>query len=188
MIGDFIGPSIVALVARAREYRETVWMDFNGTPVYADRKSNPARLSTWWKEQQRQKSLAYWASPEGVAQAEQDRIAQLDREMKTERLVSRLYSLDFTDLEELMSYFEQMESSAGLGWFNRRKVVKVFKQHGFRANENLGDKLDEGDRENMARYLIGQALDSIRGAGAIPGAYTMFLEQWRERFTPSPVS
>ena len=64
----------------------------------------------------------------------------------------------------------------------RETIVSAFEAKGFVAGANCGSDYRDGDRDNMFRYLVGQALDGLKKGPSIHPIINDFAQKWRERF------
>ena len=69
---------------------------------------------------------------------------------------------------------------------DRERIIATFGAHGYVSGVNCGDAFDAEDRENVARWLIGQCLANLVSVGAIHGIVHKFADDWIEKFeTPT---
>ena len=54
----------------------------------------------------------------------------------------------------------------------------LFGEHGYEPGVNTGDDFAVDDRENVGRYIIGQALDGIRSVGSPHPIIHKFATDW----------
>ncbi len=153
---------------------ETYTGDFGGITLVANPGDTSESVEVQWWRQSDAKSEAYRNSPEGERAARQAAINELMRRFET---------LDYEDLDQLVQFFDDMaEPSDHIGTSDRWRIVDAFAEHGLVASMNSRDKFDGEDRENYAKYLIGQALGSLSFLGLIMSPYSVHAAQWRDKF------
>jgi hypothetical protein len=93
------------------------------------------------------------------------------------RRIEEIETLDFTDLNAVITWLEQMD---GIGSKDMRKqrivILTALRRRRFVANVNCGAQFDESNKENFARYIIGQAMANN---GVIDDRH---VRAWREKF------
>ncbi|MCK9197977.1 MAG: hypothetical protein M0P49_00010 [Bacilli bacterium] len=106
-------------------------------------------------------------------------------EKKCDALIKKLPNLNFEGNVAILDWLCEFQSSSNcIGIpFEPFFILGTFAEHGYFPNVNLEKKdFDENDRDNYARYLIGQGLDDIRLIGAIDPDIHQFTKEWKERF------
>lgn len=103
--------------------------------------------------------------------------------------LARLETLDFQDFDGLIRWFcEAQPFSDSINQpFPAQKVLQVFRSHGFLPGVNQGDAFNARDRENMARFIIGSALEGLDFCGSIHPSIHRFARQWLE-LHPTPAA
>lgn len=96
-----------------------------------------------------------------------------------------LPSLDMNnDCAVLAWVCEMQEPSDHVGVIVRREtIVSAFEKAGYVAGANCGPDYRPGNRDNMFRYLVGQALDGLKNGPAIHPIIHKFADEWRREFT-----
>jgi hypothetical protein len=160
------------------------FMEFNGVRVEAMPGATPDELVASWSAKMEAKAAAYWESPEGKAlKAEQeDRRARI--QSKADALMTALPRLDFTNDVAVLNWLcEMQEPSDHIGVIvPRTKIILEFKKRGYMPNVNCGQDFRPDDRENVFRWLVGQALDGLNGP-AIHGIIHKFAADWKAKFS-----
>lgn len=107
---------------------------------------------------------------------------------KHDELMSGLPHLDFGNDVAVLDWLSAFTESGGDMRVEKqlKKVLVMFAVNGFIPNCNLGKDFDENDRDNHARYIIGQALDGLSSeVGAPPEMIPHLIERWKRKFVPS---
>lgn len=100
-------------------------------------------------------------------------------------LMRELQTVDLRDVAKALDWMVRAEDPLGHGHTkaDRALIVSTFEASGYRAGENVGPAFREDDRDNVARYIIGQAMDGIARMGAPHQIIHLFAERWRARFS-----
>ncbi|OGZ11660.1 MAG: hypothetical protein A3D67_00515 [Candidatus Lloydbacteria bacterium RIFCSPHIGHO2_02_FULL_51_22] len=64
-------------------------------------------------------------------------------------------------------------------------VIATFAAKGYHPNVNCGQDFHGDDRDNFARYIIGQALGNLACVGAIHQVVQRFTNDWKKKFIPA---
>ncbi|MDP1689811.1 MAG: hypothetical protein Q8L52_01230 [bacterium] len=124
-----------------------------------------------------------------LSKAEKLRQAARDIDAKQARmdeLIKHLDTLDFSDVGKVLEWcvaFEELsdtdvERTVG----DTNKIVAKFAEHGYVPGMNTGAEYKEEDKENSAKYIIGQALDGLENAGFISRAIGQSSDDWKAKF------
>jgi len=101
-------------------------------------------------------------------------------------LMLELDELDFSDLLAILHWLSRFQvHSEYLGFTEGMsvEVVSRFAEHGYFENVNTGDDHDETNKENLARYLIGQALSFIKARSYFDNPdYNDMIDNWNTKF------
>ena len=123
------------------------------------------------------------------SKAEKMRQAARDIEAAQEQsneLIKQLDTLDFSDAGKVLEWWAAFEESGNvdvertIGDIN--KIVAKFAAHGYLPGMNTGAEYREEDKENSAKYIVGQALSGRENTGDISGAVHGFYDDWKEKF------
>lgn len=101
-------------------------------------------------------------------------------------LMSKLRTLDFSNDAAVLDWLCAMqEPSDHVGVILRRQtIVQAFESRGFVESANCGKDYEPGNRENMYRYLVGQALNGIKSGPTIHPILHKFVGEWKAQFCP----
>jgi hypothetical protein len=185
LAGTHVTQAIQRMVELATSRNEAVSAEFNGIGLIAEPGDYPATLETFWQSEMNRKAEEHRSSPQGkrlAAEAEQRRV---DDQQTVEFLMKELPNLAFTDLAALIDWMERLaDPSDHIGVsVPKQVIISTFREHGFEPSVNTGDAFNGDDRENFARYLIGQGLSCLDGVGAIHGMFHRFADDWRVKFS-----
>ena len=61
-------------------------------------------------------------------------------------------------------------------------IASIFRERGYVADACTEDAYDGEDRDNAARYIIGQAIANLDRMGAIHPMCGEFVRRWRAKF------
>jgi hypothetical protein len=95
-------------------------------------------------------------------------------------LTQRLEELSFEDLDAILVWIADATTE---GTPKSTDVIRAFVTHGFDINVNAGIDLKVGDRDNYARYIVGQALFDLVKFGHIGREILSPLRAWQEQFS-----
>jgi hypothetical protein len=104
--------------------------------------------------------------------------------------MAKLRTLDFSNDVAVLDWLCAIqEPSNHIGVILRRQtIVHAFESHGFVEGANCGPDYKPGNRENMYRYLVGQALNGIKSGPAIHPIFHKFVGEWKAQFCPEAVA
>ncbi len=187
LAGTHVTEAATALAQLANDHGVIYTGDFNDTTMTARPGDSAGFVQSEWQRESNLSAERYRNSPEGKRAAldAENRKSALQAEM--DALMQRFETLDYENLDELVQFFDDLaEPSDHIGVsFDRQRIVDKFAWHGFVVSMNCGDAFNRDDRENYAKYLIGQALDGLNSIGAIMGIYRKFAAEWRNKFATS---
>jgi hypothetical protein len=142
----------------------------------------PEELVEVWDARLADEAERYRNSPQGRRAAREDADRARIARAETAAAFVALPAVDAADIDAVMEWMIRYARSADHvdsgARFVAPAVLAWFAQHGYVINANVGDAFDGTDRDNVARYLIGQALDGIAVVGS---PHPMFVD-WAERF------
>lgn len=187
--GQSIEQAANALQVRAQSEGREVTMAFNGIELAMGPDTDPKDVvADYWAKTHKQ-AEAYRNSAEGKATAEKtaQHLALMQKTMADG--MARLPQLDFTDLHaviEWLAFVQDASHHTGVQT-PRQEIIETFAAHGFLPSVNCGEDYNEDDRENVARYLIGQALAGLQSVGAIHHIFHDFAADWHLKFDAAKV-
>ena len=95
-----------------------------------------------------------------------------------------LISLDWSDDVAVLDWVCRIQDATDhIGVVVRgAEIVGAFASHGFDVGANCGAEFRPDVRDNVHRYIVGQALDNLAHVGAIHGVIHKFSANWKRRF------
>ena len=188
LVGSHIKESITMLVHEANIHGKCS-IEFNGIELIGKRGDSTDDLMQQWQTLSEERHQAYINSPEYAKQQKENRLEIDKLELKTEYLTRNMLFLDFTDMEAVLDWIcEIQEASDRIGVkIPVENIVSHFESKGFYPNVNLDRDFIENNPENVARYIVGQALDGLQSVGSIHHMVKKFVREWKEKFTTEKV-
>lgn len=83
----------------------------------------------------------------------------------------------WNNVESIISWIEEVANNKNQG-LKETGILEMFAEHGFVPNMNCDEEFNPNDRENVAGWLIGQALDGIQLTGHISLDVLDFMGEW----------
>lgn len=163
-----------------------VVMDFNGVELVVPKgEYNSSDIVEMWKKLRTELSEKYKNSPEGKAAAEASIKDIAEKQRQIDELTNQLDTLDFSNTEKVLDWCAAFQSPSDRIDTKRdkEKILNKFAENGYLPNVNLGSEYKPENKDNSARYLIGQALDGIKQIGAIHQVFHKFYDEWKARFS-----
>lgn len=157
---------------------------FNGIEMTAERSASPAAIVDTFHREQARRLDEYRQSPEHKEAERQANQRRSEAQQTHDTLMARLPTLDMGNDVAVLDWLCQMqEPSDHVGVIVRKQtIIDAFEKAGFRANANCGAAYKPGDRQNMHRYLVGQALAGLKEGPAIHPIIHKFANEWRQQF------
>lgn len=181
--GSHIYRAAIDLVAAAKKHGRASGM-FNDIELTATPDTEPDAIVAHYDRECETRATAYKNSPEGKRAAREAQERRTAAQATHDALMSRLPTLDWSDDAAILKWLcdmQQPSDHVGVA-VSRNVIVSEFEKRGYRVGENCGKDYKDGDRENMVRYLIGQALDGLKNGPAIHPILHKFAADWRDRF------
>lgn len=182
--GESIDHAAEQLVLRAQKLQYSTSMSFNGVKIAAAPGDKASYLVRHYFRVLNRRRGEYEASPEGKA-ALAERQCRIDaaRAQVASSMLS-LRALDFTNTGALIAWLHEIQDATDTKGSDTpaTDIIKAFTSHGYEVSANCGDGYHAEDKENAARYLIGQALSGLQHIGAIHPIFRKFADEWRVKF------
>ena len=170
------------LVAAAAQHGEAQGI-FNEITLTAQRDTVPGALVDFYHQESERRAEEWRNSPEGrTATAKREADLQTAQETHDAK-VRELATLDFKNDVEVLDWLCSIQDATdhvGVS-VNKVKIINKFRAHGFDPNVNCGKHFKPDDRENVFRWLVGQALDGLQSV-AIHGIIHEFAADWKSKF------
>lgn len=180
--GMHIDNAAKILVAAALEHGEARGT-FNDVELIATAAVSPADVVASFHEQSDARAEAWRASPEGIAYAERQQAEVRAAQQKHGDMVAALDGLDFNSGAAVLDWvcgIQDATDRVGVT-VDRERIISTFAAHGFEPNVNCGGAFKADDRDNVLRWIVGQALDGLRHV-AIHGVIHKFAADWKAKF------
>ena len=186
--GNHINSVATAMCVKSKEIQGPVYSTFNEIRIDATPTSIPEEVVKWYMDECDRRAKTYWDSPEGKAAAQESRNRVDNAQKIIDDAMVDLATLDFTNNSDVIYWFERIRDATDhIGVVTPAdEIINVFEAHAFKANENTGKDFIANDEDNVARYLVGQALECLSatswGPRAIHQIFDKFADDWREKF------
>lgn len=180
-----IDKTVERMIALAKETKGEVRTKFNGIELVATEDSIFENMIEDFKIKMEESRKEYRESPEGQRLKRESEERKQESQQKADALMEELPSLDFNNQEAVLNWIcEFQEPSDHIGVItDNEKVLKIFSENGYQPNVNVGEAFNGEDRDNFARYIVGQALDGLQGnVGAINQIVHKFTDDWKKKF------
>lgn len=158
-------------------------MTFNAVDVQALPDSEPEELVEHYNAESDRRREEYRNSPEGKAAAAERSAEIVAKQSEIDRMQRELAA---ASPDAGHDFF--VDWCARFGWVNddigvsidRSVIISALKSAGYVQNDCTGDQFVEGDRDVMARYIVGQALSCLNGpVGKIHPVVGSFADRYR---------
>ena len=179
--GEHVESAMKRLAAQAPSFCE-----FNGVRVEASPGESPAKLYERWNAGMEEQRRKYEASDE-YKQEQLRRMKEIVQKNDAIRYAAEnLECLDFGDMAAVLQWIDSIADATddiGVDRDPLNGVADRFAEHGLVPNMNTGPDYKKDDRDNVAKYINGQALSFLtRPPYAIHGVWSSFYEKWKTRF------
>lgn len=157
---------------------------FNNIILVAREGTTEADIRADFDRQSEARAEAWRNSPEGQTAAKEREDRRSALQSVADGLMVCLRTLDWKNDAEVLDWCcDIQEPSDYNGVLVRREtIIEIFAKHGYQPNANVGPDYKDGDRENMFRYLVGQALSGLKTGPSIHPIIHKFADDWRARF------
>jgi hypothetical protein len=173
--------AVTGMVHHVAIMGESVQCEFNGVTLIADGNSTVNSIMRHYNDEREKQSQEYYKSDEYKRVLRETEILQ----HKCRKLLDVFfYDLDFSDLEQVLNWlieFQECLERVGVT-FNSELVVHFFERKGFVESANIGINFNLRDKENFARYIIGQSMAFLRQRGCLHQVLLRFIREWKEMY------
>lgn len=158
----------------------------NNVEIVADGASTVDVLLAQWQQKMDDAATAYRNSPEGKAAAERREAEILKAQETHDRLVRDLATLDFKNDVAVLDWLCAIQDSTDHTSVvvDKATILAAFDAAGLKPSVNTGSNFKADDRDNVFRYIVGQALDCLKSV-AIHGIVHKFVADWKAKFLRS---
>ena len=185
MAGENISETAERMIALAKETKGSVTAKFNDIELTATEDSIAEGIVSGFQTKMAEAAATYRSSPEGKCAARESEERKEEAQRKADALMEQLPNLDFANQEAVLNWIcEFQDPSDHIGVVkNQGEVLRIFAEHGYQPSVNTGEAFNGEDRDNFARYIVGQALDGLKGdVGAIHQVVHKFTDDWKKKF------
>lgn len=185
MAGENVSTTAERMIALAKETKGSVRAKFNDIELTATEDSTAEDIVSGFQTKIAEAAETYRKSPEGQRAARESEERKEEAQRKADALMEQLPNLDFSNQEAVLDWIcEFQDPSDYIGVVkDQRKVLEIFAEHGYQPGVNTGEAFNGEDGDNFARYIVGQALDGLRGdVGAIHQVVHKFTDDWKKKF------
>lgn len=152
--------------------------DFNGIMLRARyATTRPEDVAMEYGRRSRAQS-AMW-SPERTARAARWAAEQEATRKRIAAECSALPTIDWTDHAEPLAWIERVVEE---NIPNASGIASIFGERGYVADACTDDAFDGENRDNVARFIVGQAMANLARVGAIHPMCGEFVRRWRSKF------
>lgn len=173
------------MVALASQTKDTVKAEFNDIELTANQDSNAESIVAYYGKEMARRAEVYRNSPDGKKAAREREERKAAAQQKHDDLMRSLPNPNFADDVAVLDWLcEFQDSSDDIGVVKQQDVVlAIFAANGYYPSVNTGKDFNKDNRDNFARYIIGQALDNLQcEVGAIHPIIHKFTDDWKKKF------
>ena len=162
-------------------------MEFNGVDIISNKGDTLDMLIKQYQEMQDKKYQTYINSDEYIEKEKEKKKEIAILTIENVNLMNDLENIDFNNSADILEWICKMEGPNNHNEVNidKYKIISYFEEKGFYPNVNIGDDFIEDDSDNVARYIIGQSLDTLKEYGSINQVAFTFIEKWNKKFNTS---
>lgn len=170
----------------ACETEETAQGTFNDITLTAHKTSTVEGIVADFNTKMAAASEAYRNSPEGRRAAREAEERKQQAQQKHDTLMRQLPNLNFADDVAVLDWLCEFQDPSCFGVGKQQgAVLATFAAHGYYPGVNCGKDFNGDDRDNFARWVIGQALNTLSEFGAIHPIVHKFTDDWKKKFLPA---
>jgi len=186
--GDYIDDVLEKMVQilNDRPQLDGVRTTLNGIVILADKNSTAESLQSEFKRKKRASKRRYRQS--AVAKRKK-RERKAEIRVKKDEVIAQIRTfngIDKSNLDKTIAWlagFQPLSDRIGVvkpsqAFF----IVKTLEGAGYRANENTNEHFNKEDKENVARYIIGQSISMLSTSYAIHPMIVHFSSEWEQKF------
>jgi len=193
LVGENITETARKMILLANQKHNPVVAEFNDIELTAKPSVDTAdNIVKFYQKESSRRAEEYRKSPEGQRAAQEAKERQQQLQAQMDEAMVELPGLDFSDYNTVITWFEKIRDASDHIGVNvpHKQIVATFRQHGYKPGVNTDKDFNGEDKENFARYLIGQALKQLQGVSlgggpkfhAIHHIFHNFATDWRKKF------
>jgi hypothetical protein len=183
--GIDINSVIDQAISRAKEIGGYVGFDFNGTTLVVTEDSKPADVLAAWKADGKKQSEEFKNSAKGQKLIrEREESNRMDQKTIDAHLAYLPHMLKENDIAKAVVWcggFAEVNDNRNLT-YDKMAIIQAFVQAGYHLNINTGVNFNEEDKDNYARYIIGQCLDNLSADMPMMPIAKSFADKWVQKF------
>lgn len=185
LIGEDISETARIMVTMANTANSAFKANFNDCVLIVNPGDKAKDIVKFYNEESNRRTAAYRKSPEAKCAELESEKRKEEAQRKHDALMRQLPNLDFTNDVTVLNWlceFQDPSDHSGVVK-HQNEVLTIFAKHGYQPSVNLGEAFNGEDRDNVARYIIGQALANLQGdVGAIHKIVHVFTASWKKKF------
>jgi len=184
LAGENVSTTAERMVALAKNTDTTVMARFNDVDLTANKHLTAEQIVANFHTMIAAAAEASRNSPEGKRSARESEEQEEKAQRGHDALMELLPNLDFTNQAAVLDWICEFQGpNDHIGVAKRQvDVLKIFAAHGYQPGVNTGETFNGEDNDNVARYIIGQALHGLRGEVGINPVVNKFTDDWKKKF------
>lgn len=157
---------------------------FNDIVLTANPDTRPESIVAAFDHECKARSEAYRNSPEGKAAEAQREHERAEAQAKHDALMRRLPALNFRDQSAVLDWLCAMQAPTDQGGVivRSKTILAAFAKHDFLPGVNCDADFRPESRDNVHRWLVGQALSGLEEGPAIHAVIHRFAAEWKSKF------
>jgi hypothetical protein len=162
------------VLAKAEQTRKTAMGLFNELPMIAFPGDKQAEVEARWRQLNEQHRTSYHRTPEYSQ-------FMAMNESKAAKAISFMEEMRRANLQDLKTVIGLLSRSGIIGYTgtyqHTSEFVRMLKEAGYEENVNCGENFKADDKENVARWIVGQAM-TMPGSGIEERFCKDWLHRW----------
>ena len=186
--GDYIDNVLEKMIQilNDRPQLDGVRTTFNGIVIIADKNSTTESLRSEVKRKQKASRRRYKRSAVAKRRKKERKAEIRSKKHEVIAQIRAFNGLDKSNLEKTIAWLAEFQPlSDRIGVLKPSQaffIVKTLEGAGYRANENTNEHFKKEDKENVARYIIGQTISMLSTRYAIHPMIVHFSSEWEQKF------
>lgn len=164
--------------------QSVLYGDFNGITLEVHYNTTPEQIVEEYSRKIDEQHQKWINSDEykGLEAKRQDEIDKMNADVPF--LMDEFEKISIPDTEYILDWICKIHPYVDRIGVNvpKDRIVSKLVSLSYLPNVNTGDNFEENDKENHARYIIGQALDGLSKGESFHPMVVMFAEHWKNRF------
>lgn len=105
----------------------------------------------------------------------------IDLLAESRRMVEEFSKSDLSNCIIVLDFICALESNGNVK-INSDRVIDILESAGYESGVNTGEDFDSNNKENFARYIIGQALSGLKSRGCYSQVVHRFTDDLKSKF------